>query len=188
MRENDFGIYCAYQANPAIHFNNIEKNSSYGVYNSDCSVTVDAINNWWGDATGPFHPVNNPGGLGNPVSDCVIFDPWLPSPVSLLAAAPQAVAHFSLRPSYPNPGNPESWLPYSLADETDVTIRIYNASGQLVRTLDLGLKPAGSYFTKEKAAYWDGRDSLGQKVASGVYFYQLKAGEFTATRKMVILK
>jgi hypothetical protein len=106
----------------------------------------------------------------------------------LLAAAPQAVANFRLGLSYPNPGNPESWFPYSLADETDVTIRIYNASGQLVRTLNLGTKPAGSYFTKEKAAYWDGRDSLGQKVASGLYFYQLKAGEFTATRKMVILK
>jgi hypothetical protein len=188
IRENEYGIQCWNQANPAIHFNSIEENRSYGVYNEDCSVTVDATNNWWGDATGPFHPVSNPGGLGNTVSDCVIFDPWLPSPIALLAAAPQAVANFSLGSSYPNPGNPESWFPYSLADETDVTIRIYNASGQLVRTLNLGTKPAGSYFTKEKAAYWDGRDSLGQKVASGLYFYQLKAGEFTATRKMVILK
>jgi len=188
IRENEYGIYCLEQANPAIHFNNIEKNRSFGVYNEDCGVIVDATNNWWGHATGPFHPVDNPGGLGNQVSDCVDFDPWLPGPVALLAAAPQAVAAFSLGANFPNPSNPETWFPYSLAKEADVTIHIYNASGQLVRTLNLGTKPVGVYTTKGKAAYWDGRDSLGQKVASGVYFYQLKVGEFTAMRKMVILK
>ena len=91
----------------------------------------------------------------------------------------------------PNPFNPETWIPYQLAEDTDVTIRIYNVTGKLVRTLDLGHKDAGLYLSKDKAAYWNGKDSLGQKVASGVYFYTLQesgAGEFKTTRKMIIIK
>jgi len=90
--------------------------------------------------------------------------------------------------NYPNPFNPETWLPYKLAQDSDVTIQIYHQNGQLIRILNLASKNAGIYMTKEKAAYWDGRDSLGEKVASGVYFYTLQAGAFSATRKMVILK
>jgi len=88
----------------------------------------------------------------------------------------------------PNPFNPETWIPYQLAEDTDVKIKIYNVTGKLVRRLDLGRKETGLYLSKSKAAYWDGRDYLGQKVASGVYFYTLQAGKFRATRKMVILK
>ena len=91
----------------------------------------------------------------------------------------------------PNPFNPETWIPYQLAEDTDVKIRIYNVTGKLVRTLDLGHKDAGLYLSKDKAAYWNGKDSLGQKVASGVYFYTLQesgAGEFKTTRKMIIIK
>ena len=88
----------------------------------------------------------------------------------------------------PNPFNPETWIPYKLAESTAVTIKIYNITGQLVRSLDLGQKDAGLYLSKDKAAYWDGRDNLGEKVSSGVYFYTLQAGQFRATRKMVILK
>ena len=93
-----------------------------------------------------------------------------------------------LLPNYPNPFNPETWLPYQLAQEANVTIRIYNTKGQLVRTIELGRKTAGIYMTQDKAAYWDGRSSYGEKVASGVYYYTLQAGEFRATRKMVIMK
>lgn len=96
--------------------------------------------------------------------------------------------HTVLLQNYPNPFNPETWLPYKLATDAPVTISIYNKKGQLVRKLHLGLKTAGNYFTKDKAAYWDGKDSLGEKVASGVYFYTLQAGEFRATQKMVIMK
>ncbi|MBC8234025.1 T9SS type A sorting domain-containing protein [bacterium] len=95
---------------------------------------------------------------------------------------------FDLYPNYPEPFNPETWIPYRLATDEPVTISIYNQNGQLVRTLHLGEKKAGVYVTKDKAAYWDGRDSLGQKVASGIYFYTLQAGNFTATRKMTIMK
>lgn len=94
----------------------------------------------------------------------------------------------ALLQNYPNPFNPETWLPFQLAQDALVTIRIYNTNGQLIRTIALGNKQAGVYVTKDKAAYWDGRDSLGQSVASGVYYYTLQAGEFRATRKMVIMK
>lgn len=96
--------------------------------------------------------------------------------------------HTALFQNYPNPFNPETWLPYKLAQDVPVTIRIYNAKGQLVYSLQLGMKQAGSYITKDRAAYWDGRDNLGQKVASGVYFYTLLTGKYTETRRMVILK
>jgi len=94
----------------------------------------------------------------------------------------------ALRQNYPNPFNPETWIPYELAQEVDVRIDIYSASGQLVRTLELGRQPRGRYVRQDKAAYWDGRTRLGERAASGVYFYVLKAGNFSATQKMVILK
>ena len=93
-----------------------------------------------------------------------------------------------LAQNYPNPFNPETWIPYQLAEETEVIIHIYNISGQLIRTLNLGYQNAGNYLGKGEAAYWDGRNSSGQKVASGLYFYTLQAGEFKATRRMVIMK
>jgi steroid delta-isomerase-like uncharacterized protein len=93
-----------------------------------------------------------------------------------------------LLPNYPNPFNPETWIPYQLREPTDVVIRIYNATGQLVRTLDLGQREAGFYLGRTKAAYWDGLNVTGEKVASGIYFYQLRAGDFSSTRRMLILK
>ena len=90
--------------------------------------------------------------------------------------------------NYPNPFNPETWLPYQLANDAEVTIRIYSAAGQLVRHLDLGFQEAGYYIGKSRAAYWDGRNDFGERLASGVYFYQLSTPESSATRKMVIMK
>ena len=90
--------------------------------------------------------------------------------------------------NYPNPFNPDTWIPYTLAEQAQVTIRIYAVTGELVRTLDLGERPAGAYLTKEKAAHWDGYDATGQPVASSVYFYTFHAGSFRATRKAVIAR
>ena len=90
--------------------------------------------------------------------------------------------------NYPNPFNPETWIPYQLAKPAVVRITLYSADGKRVRVLDLGALPAGAYRSKSRAAYWDGRNDLGEPVASGVYFYELTAGDFTATRKMVIRK
>ena len=94
----------------------------------------------------------------------------------------------SLLPNYPNPFNPETWIPYQLAAPTDVTLRIYAVDGIVVRTLALGHQLVGIYKGKSRAAYWDGKNEVGEPVASGVYFYTLTAGDFTATRKMLIRK
>ena len=90
--------------------------------------------------------------------------------------------------NFPNPFNPETWIPYQLETSADVTFQIYDMSGDLVRTLDLGFKGQGFYMTRSRAAYWDGRNNLGEQVASGVYFYSLHTSDFSATRKMLILK
>ena len=90
--------------------------------------------------------------------------------------------------NYPNPFNPETWMPYQLANDTDVIIHIYAANGQRVRRLELGFQSAGYYVGQSRAAYWDGRNELGEQMASGVYFYQLITPEFTTSRKMFIVK
>ena len=93
-----------------------------------------------------------------------------------------------LLPNYPNPFNPETWIPYRLAEDAFVTLTIYDGAGQVVRTLDVGHQIAAVYENRSKAIYWDGRNGLGEQVASGVYFYHLSAGDYSATRKMAILK
>ena len=90
--------------------------------------------------------------------------------------------------NYPNPFNPETWIPYQLSEDTSVSISIYDTTGRLVRTLSLGLQSAGFYNSREHAAYWDGRNALGERVASGIYFYQLTTPSFQQTRRLVIVK
>ncbi len=90
--------------------------------------------------------------------------------------------------NYPNPFNPETWIPFQLAENANVTISIYDISGKLIRTLVLGDQHAGMYITKERAVYWDGRNNLNEKVSNGVYFYKVSAGEFSAVKRMAIVK
>lgn len=90
--------------------------------------------------------------------------------------------------NYPNPFNPETWIPYQLAQPVQVRISIYESSGRLVRTLDLGHQRAGLYTSRTEAAYWDGRNETGERVSSGLYFYQLQTDHFSAMRRMVIIK
>jgi hypothetical protein len=94
----------------------------------------------------------------------------------------------ALFPNYPNPFNPETWIPYQLSSDASVTLTIYDATGKLVRTINVGHRSAGIYRSKERAIYWDGRNDNGERVASGVYFYNLTANGYTATQKMVTLK
>ena len=94
----------------------------------------------------------------------------------------------ALLANYPNPFNPETWVPYQLAKPAEVAVSIHAADGRLIRTLELGQLPAGVYQDKNHAAYWDGKNEQGESVASGVYFYTLKAGDFTTTKKMLIRK
>ena len=93
-----------------------------------------------------------------------------------------------LLPNYPNPFNPETWIPYRLAADAEVTLTVYDIHGRVVRTLALGYKSAGFYEGRSRAAYWDGRNELGEPTASGIYFYTLQADDFAATRKMIIRK
>ena len=90
--------------------------------------------------------------------------------------------------NYPNPFNPETWIPYELATDTHVRITIYNTQGVVIRSLQFGHQSAGYYTGRDRAAYWDGRNALGEQVASGLYFYQLETDEMSSMRKMVILK
>ena len=93
-----------------------------------------------------------------------------------------------LLPNYPNPFNPETWIPYRLAEDAFVTVTIYDQRGRVVRRLNIGHQTAAVYESRSKAIYWDGRNEVGDRVASGIYFYTLIAGDFSATRKMLILK
>ena len=109
----------------------------------------------------------------------------VPAAPPLAEMRPDQTALFA---NYPNPFNPETWMPYQLASAEDVTFTIYSLNGSMIRRLALGDQSAGVYQSRSRAAYWDGRNAVGESVASGVYFYTLTAGDFTATWKMLILK
>ena len=93
-----------------------------------------------------------------------------------------------LMPNYPNPFNPETWIPFQLAQDSTVTAKIYDVTSKLIRMIELGHVTAGNYVESNRAIYWDGRTEEGEQVSSGTYFYQIQAGDYTDTRKMVILK
>ena len=94
----------------------------------------------------------------------------------------------ALHANYPNPFNPETWIPYQLAAPAEVTLTIYDMNGGVVRRLQVGHQPAGMYRSRSRAVYWDGRNDRGESIASGLYFFTLTADDFTATRKMLIRK
>ena len=94
----------------------------------------------------------------------------------------------ALLQNFPNPFNPETWIPYQLKEESEVTIRIYETAGRLVRELAPGHKPAGIYVSPGRAAYWDGKDKFGVNMASGLYFYTIQAGNSSFVKKMTLLK
>ena len=167
-------------------------------------IAADSVDNklYWTDAGGNiraadlkirgFRPVTVVSGLTSPGPLA------LGSSSVMTAAAPANSSHASvgiltpdatdLLTNYPNPFNPETWIPYQLAESADAQITIYNVHGTIIRNLELGHQAAGVYQNRSRAAYWDGRNALGEPVASGVYFYTLTAGDFTATRKMLIRK
>ena len=95
---------------------------------------------------------------------------------------------FSLDRAYPNPFNPETWIPFELSQDSQVAISIYDVQGQLIRQLELGMVMAGRYVRADQSAYWDGKTEAGEMVASGTYFYTLKTADYVSTQKMIILK
>ncbi len=117
-----------------------------------------------------------------------LIAPSAPSGQVAPSLSPVASVGSALLANYPNPFNPETWIPYQLSVSADVSVSIYSVNGHLVRRLELGHQSAGMYQSRSRAAYWDGRNEFGERVASGLYFYTLTAGDFTATRKMLIRK
>jgi hypothetical protein len=103
-------------------------------------------------------------------------------------AAPAKTYATALKHVFPNPGNPEIWIPFTLSRTEGVVIKIYNVAGQLVRILNLGQKADGAYVSKEKAAYWNGRNESGEQVSSGIYFYLMETGSFRGAKKMLIIR
>ncbi len=164
---------------------------------------------WEGDAygntvavarKGPYAIVGAPGDNlhhvpPNPSGAVYVYDtaedfltPRPVEPISLNAATLGSVKRTALLQNFPNPFNPETWIPYQLAESVAVGIDIYDVQGHHIRRIELGARSAGSYLTKETAAYWDGRNDDGELSPSGIYFYQLRAGDYTAVRRLVILK
>ena len=123
----------------------------------------------------------------NPDLKLFIVD-FFKAPSNNETATPVLPDETALLPNYPNPFNPETWIPYQLAKATDVTVTIYDVRGVVVRRLALGHQPAGFYQSRARAVHWDGRNALGEKVASSLYFYTFTAGDFTATGRMLIRK
>ena len=124
-----------------------------------------------------------------PVQHVVTADDVIDSRIDLPDLVTYEIpAQTELLANYPNPFNPETWIPYRLAEDGNVALSIYGASGSLVRTIDIGFTPAAVYEGRSDAIYWDGRNNFGEQVSSGIYFYHLNAGDFSATRKMVIVK
>ncbi len=128
--------------------------------------------------------IYNPIDLGFQAADV----PFPVDPTSQTLTTLGHIKHTTVFQNYPNPFNPETWFPYNLAEQADVTVKIYDIGGGLVRQLNVGLQELGNYQSQDKAAYWDGRDASGTRVASGIYFYTFTAGDFQSTRRMVILK
>ena len=107
----------------------------------------------------------------------------------LQAILPERLPEYTqLLPNYPNPFNPETWIPFELGQDSKVSVTIYDLAGTPVRNISVGYLEAGRYVSKSRAIYWDGRTDTGERVASGIYLYQIQVGDYTDIRKMVILK
>ena len=166
-----------------------------------CCIAVDPVGSklYWTDADGNIRCSNlngqNVQNVASSLASAIALvlgsvrnNPAAPVNSSLVSSDAMTLDTTCLLSNYPNPFNPETWIPYQLATGSKVRITIYDTRGTVVRVLKLGYQPMGYYTSRTRAAYWDGRNTLGEPVASGVYFYTLTAGEFTATRKMLIRK
>jgi parallel beta-helix repeat protein len=175
------GIYCLDHSTPMINYNDIVNNQGYGVRNIDAIFTVNAEYNWWGDSTGPYHPVSNPSGLGDTVSSYVDFDPWL-TKAGVEDEIPD-IEFFYISQCYPNPFMDRTQIEYTIPRISDVNISVYTILGARVKTLLNKRQNAGRY-----TITWDGRDERGNKLPSSLYFLRLEAGVDNETRKLLLVR
>jgi hypothetical protein len=180
------GVYSGFYSTPIISNCNITNNSGCGVRNVDQSLVVLAEDNWWGDATGPFNPITNPGGLGDTVSHFVDYDPWLTSPGTEELTLLQPVG--AVLWVSPNPFHQQTTIRYSILDTRyliqNPTISIYDVSGRYVKSFNL----ESSIQNQESKVMWDGTDHTNRGLPGGVYFLRLEAGDYTETKKIVLLR
>ena len=156
-------------AAPLLHFNRSDPTVSYQASSIKCQF----------QALAALESLENPSHGAHIARD--LLKAWLSRMVP-------PVTETKVLPNYPNPFNPETWIPYQLSEAAHVRIRIYDVGGGLVRELNLGEQPAGNYLSQQHAAYWDGRNDVGEIVSSGVYFYTLEAGDYQKTRRMIVLR
>ncbi len=187
LSDIDLYLYRTSDGNLLDYSNEVIENVEQVKYNGASAVQVDvrvhAYSSSFNGATSETVAVAFPS--NTPFTE--FFPAAPPQPIGTSASETKPLVN-ALGQNFPNTFNPETWMPYAIRQASEVTIQIYDTQGQLIRTLSLGKKAAGRYFTREKAAYWDGRNEHGERVTSGVYFYHIQAGEFAATRKMVMKK
>ncbi len=160
---------------------NIEDNFGYGINNTDSTTIVHAKDNWWGHASGPYHPYSNPSGLGDSVSDWVDFTPWLELPVGVKEDE-SLLSHTPFISVSPNPFRYAAKIECQITDECELEMRIFDVSGRTVRRLGCQTLRLSNHLT------WDGTDDCGKKLPSGVYFLTIKAGEHRETTKLLLVR
>ena len=191
------GIYCCDPSSPAVYSCDIMGNNGYGIRNVDSGILVNAESNWWGDASGPYHPTLNPSGLGDTVSDFVDFDPWLYNPWGIEEFTTPPLVALQLQ-VYPNPFRHHTQIGYMIHDPRytneklqnsncemrNPTLKIFDATGRLVR--DFFLPTA--YYLLPTTVSWDGTDQSNRQLGSGVYFIKLTAGDHKETKKVLFVR
>jgi hypothetical protein len=171
------GVYCD-QAVLIINYNNIINNVGYGVHNVWSGITVNAEYNWWGDSTGPYHPVSNPGGLGDSVSDYVDYDPWLLFP-GIEEYEPSQPVSTVLQIS-PNPFSKLTKISFgNVQGAKSIELKVYDATGRMVKDFKHVIN---------QQIFWNGTDDLNRKLPSGVYFLKLVTGDYSATEKLLLIR
>jgi parallel beta-helix repeat protein len=164
--------------------NNIEGNVNYGMYSTESSSLLDAEYNWWGDASGPYHPVTNPNGQGDGVSDYVDYVPWLDTPFSVEEGR-QTMASYAITflENMPNPFDNHTVIRYNLGTSGHVMLSIYDVLGRYVCTLVDEIQGVGSYTVS-----WNARDELGRRVPAGLYICTLNTGTYSMAKKMMFFR
>ncbi|UCF70026.1 MAG: right-handed parallel beta-helix repeat-containing protein [candidate division WOR-3 bacterium] len=177
------GVYIGQISGPVLHYNNIVSNTGHGVRNLYPLIIVDAENNWWGDATGPYHPDSNPGGLGDQVSNFVDFTPWLTEP-GIEEKGPSANMIIALQ-IIPNPFRHFTDIRYQMTEDCgDIVLNVYDITGRKVKTL-LKQQSVTGYWSSVR---WDGRDQHNRQLSSGVYFLHFQAGDYITTEKILLIR
>ncbi|KPK64707.1 hypothetical protein AMJ83_00475 [candidate division WOR_3 bacterium SM23_42] len=180
------GVCCASGAIPEIHYSNITSNIGYGVQNLDPSTIANVQNNWWGDATGPYHPTTNPSGLGDSVSDYVDYDPWLTSPgVEEHRTVAPIILNLQVAP---NPFADETQIRYMIHDPRyaihEPKLSVYDAGGRWVKHFN----HKSCIMHHGSTIRWDGTDHANRHLPAGTYFIVLHADKYTAVEKVLLIR